>query len=45
MQTYKVTGFINGVWSTITVKTIPDCISLRASERGMTVITNIEERM
>ena len=44
MKTFKVTGFIDGVWRSITIKTIPDCIALRAAERGMTVITNIEER-
>lgn len=43
MQTFKVTGFIHGVWSTITIKTITDCVAMRAAECGMTEITHIEE--
>ena len=43
MKNYLVTGFIDNVWCTITIKTIPQCISTRAAERGMTEITHIEE--
>ena len=43
MKTFAVTGFIHGVWSTITIKTIAGCVSIRAAQRGMTEITNIEE--
>lgn len=43
MTTFRVTGFIHGVWSTITIKTIHDCVTMRAAERGMTEITHIEE--
>jgi hypothetical protein len=42
MKTYKVTGFIHGVWSTITIKTIAECITARAAELGMTEVTYVE---
>jgi coenzyme F420-reducing hydrogenase beta subunit len=44
MQMYNVTGFINGVWCTITIKTTyADSIVNKAMAKGMTEITNIEE--
>lgn len=44
MRKYRVTGFSKyGVWSIVEVKTIPECISMRAVEKGIETITNIEE--
>lgn len=43
MKQYKITGFKNGVWSTMIIKTIPECIQMRAKENGFTEITNTEE--
>ena len=44
MICYKVTGFTkSGVWAQITVKTVPALITKRATENGLTEITNIEE--
>jgi hypothetical protein len=43
MKNYKITGFKHGVWSTQIIKTVPECITLRAKENGFTEITNIEE--
>lgn len=42
MKNYAVSGFINNVWCTIIVNTIPECVAMRAAQRGMTEITNIE---
>lgn len=43
MQKFAVTGFINGVWATITLVTIAECITTRAAAVGMLEITNIEK--
>lgn len=43
MKKFRVSGYRYGVWCTITISTIYECIALRAAEKGMTTITNIEE--
>ncbi len=44
MKTFKVTGFNKyGVWCTITIKTIAECIPTRAAQLGMTEVTYFEE--
>lgn len=43
MKQFAVTGFVHGVWCTITVTTIYECVAMRAAQKGMTEITNIEE--
>ena len=43
MQTFNVTGFRYGVHCTITIKTIAECVTMRAAQQGMTEITHIEE--
>lgn len=44
MKDFEVTGFTkNGVWSTITVHTIRECVEQRAKEKGLEIITNIQE--
>jgi hypothetical protein len=43
MQTFKVTVFRYGVYCTIIIKTIPELITRRAFELGMTEILHIEE--
>lgn len=43
MRKFNVTGFRYGVYCTITIATIPECVAMRAAERGMTEIIYIEE--
>lgn len=44
MKWFRVTGFTkHNVWSTVEVKTIKECIPMRATENGIVEITNIEE--
>ena len=44
MKWFRVTGFTkHNVWSTVEVKTIQECIPMRAAEKGIETITNIEE--
>ncbi len=44
MKNFIVIGFnAHGVWVQITIKTIAECIALRASEKGITEITEIKE--
>ena len=42
MKTFKVTGIRYGVWYTILVTTIPECVAMRAAQRGMTEILYVE---
>lgn len=43
MKTFSVTGFRHGAYCTIAIKTIAECIAMRAAECGMTEIMHIEE--
>lgn len=44
MKKFRVTGFSKyGVWSTVEVNTIAECVPIRAAEKGIVEITNIEE--
>lgn len=44
MQTFIITGFTkHGVWATIEIRTIKECVNLRAAEHGLVDITNICE--
>lgn len=43
MKNFNVTGFIYGVYCTVTIKTIVECVPIRAAEKGMTEILSIEE--
>ncbi len=44
MKSFIVTGFTkSGVWSSVTVNTIRECVEQRAAEKGIVKITNIEE--
>ena len=44
MTTYRITGFnTHDVWVQITIRTTEECISLRAHEKGIVEITNIEK--
>ena len=44
MQTFIITGFTkHGVWATIEIRTIKECINIRAAERGLIDITNVHQ--
>ena len=44
MKVFRITGFTkHGVWTTIEIKTIRECVELRAAERGLVEITDISE--
>ncbi len=44
MKKYIVTGFTkHNVWAMVEVKTIPECVPMRAAEKGIVQITAIEE--
>lgn len=44
MKKFRVTGFSKyGIWGEVEVSTIAECIQMRAAEKGITEITNIEE--
>lgn len=44
MRYFEVTGFTkHGVWATVRVKTIRECAEQRAREKGLDIITRVEE--
>lgn len=44
MKKYRIIGFSKyGVWGEVEVNTIAECVPMRAAEKGIVEITNIEE--
>lgn len=44
MKRFRVTGFSKyGVWEQVEVNTIAECVPMRAAEKGIVEITNVEE--
>lgn len=44
MKKFRVTGFSKyGVWGEVEVETIAECVPMRAAEKGIVEITNVEE--
>ena len=44
MKRFRVTGFSKyGVWGQVEANTIAECVSMRAAEKGIVEITDVEE--
>lgn len=44
MKRFRVTGFSKyGVWGQVEVNTIVECVPMRAAEKGIVEITDVEE--
>lgn len=44
MKRFRVTGFSKyGVWGQVEVNTIAECVPMRAAEKGIMEITDVEE--
>lgn len=44
MKKFRVAGFSkHGVWGEVEVTTVAECVPMRAAEKGIVEITNVEE--